>query len=69
MKVRIWDVMTRRVKWVEPHNGIATCGACGRSWDDTIPTWATPAPSGRCPFEGMRRAPKIIANAEGKESK
>jgi len=28
-----------------------TCGACGRTWDDAIPTSWTPAPSGRCPFE------------------
>lgn len=31
--------------------GMATCGACGRSWDDTIPTAWTPSPSARCPFE------------------
>ena len=29
----------------------ATCGTCNRSWDDTISTSVTPAPSGRCPFE------------------
>lgn len=29
----------------------ATCGTCGRSWDDAIPTSWTPAPGGRCPFE------------------
>jgi len=29
----------------------ATCGACGRSWDDTVSTAWTPVPSGRCPFE------------------
>jgi hypothetical protein len=28
-----------------------TCGACGRSWDDSIATSWTPTPSGRCPFE------------------
>lgn len=28
-----------------------TCGTCGLSWDDAIPTSWTPAPSGRCPFE------------------
>lgn len=28
-----------------------TCGVCGRSWDDAIPTSWTPTPSGRCPFE------------------
>lgn len=31
--------------------GIATCGYCGLSWDDTISTGWTPVPSGRCPFE------------------
>lgn len=30
---------------------LATCGTCGRTWDDAVPTATTPAPSGRCPFE------------------
>ena len=30
---------------------LATCGTCGRSWDDGKVTSMTPAPSGRCPFE------------------
>ena len=30
---------------------IATDGACGLSWDDSIITGMTPAPSARCPFE------------------
>ena len=29
----------------------ATCGTCGRTWDDSIITSMTPAPSARCPFE------------------
>jgi hypothetical protein len=29
----------------------ATCGTCGRSWDDGKITSMTPAPGGRCPFE------------------
>jgi hypothetical protein len=29
-----------------------TCGICGRSWDDGFITGRTPAPAGRCPFEG-----------------
>lgn len=29
----------------------ATCGSCGRSWDDSVSTCCTPVPSGRCPFE------------------
>ncbi len=28
-----------------------TCGTCGLSWDDAIPTTWTPVPSARCPFE------------------
>ncbi len=31
--------------------GKATCGVCGRSWDDDKATAWTPAPAGRCPFE------------------
>lgn len=30
---------------------LATCGTCGRAWDDAKPTAYTPTPSGRCPFE------------------
>ncbi len=30
---------------------LATCGHCGRSWDDGIITSMTPTPSARCPFE------------------
>jgi hypothetical protein len=30
---------------------VATCGHCGRSWNDAASTSVTPAPSGRCPFE------------------
>lgn len=32
-------------------NTLATCGTCGRSWDDDIITSMTPAPGARCPFE------------------
>ena len=32
---------------------IATDGYCGLSWDDSIVTDYTPAPSARCPFEGF----------------
>lgn len=38
---------------VEPD--IATDGACGLSWDDSIVTGMTPAPSARCPFEYFHR--------------
>lgn len=30
---------------------MATCGVCGRTWNDALITGWTPAPSGRCPFE------------------
>jgi hypothetical protein len=32
----------------------ATCGTCGRTWDDKHTTSVTPTPSARCPFEGWR---------------
>jgi len=34
---------------------MATCGSCGRSWNDALMTSWTPAPSGRCPFEYWHR--------------
>lgn len=35
-----------------PHAGDAvTCEECGLTWDDSITTSMTPAPSARCPFE------------------
>lgn len=30
-----------------------TCGCCGLTWDDAIPTAYTPAPAARCPFEAF----------------
>lgn len=35
----------------EERRDLATCGTCGRSWDDGISTQWTPTPAGRCPFE------------------
>lgn len=35
-----------------------TCGHCGLSWDDAIPTSWTPAPSARCPFEYFHLYPE-----------
>ena len=29
----------------------ATCGTCGRSWNDAAISSRTPTPSARCPFE------------------
>lgn len=40
-----------RVALAEPGSpGSATCGNCGRTWDNTTPTSVTPAPSALCPF-------------------
>ena len=33
----------------------ATCGSCGRTWEDGISTSVTPTPSARCPFEHWHR--------------
>jgi hypothetical protein len=30
---------------------LATCGHCGRTWDNARISSLTPAPSARCPFE------------------
>lgn len=49
------------VKVIQPDqhdNNTATCGTCGSSWDDSISTEYTPAPSGRCPFEYFHDTPK-----------
>jgi hypothetical protein len=32
-------------------NDVATCGHCGRSWDDSVVSSMTPVPAARCPFE------------------
>lgn len=45
------DFPVKVLKPGEPAKDRATCGNCGRSWDDAIGTELTPAPSARCPFE------------------
>lgn len=35
----------------KPKVDMATCGHCGRTWNDALGTSITPAPSARCPFE------------------
>lgn len=32
-----------------------TCGYCGLSWNDAIPTGMTPTPRARCPFGEFHR--------------
>lgn len=34
---------------------LATCGNCGRTWDDGVITGWTPTPAARCPFEDMHK--------------
>lgn len=45
----------KRYRETHPASIVATCGTCGRSWDDAhiAGPW-TPTPMSRCPFEGMR---------------
>lgn len=45
------DFPVQPLKEGESAKSKATCGHCGLSWDDSIPTAWTPAPSARCPFE------------------
>lgn len=45
------DFPVKVIADTDPAENRATCGTCGRSWDDGIPTSWTPAPSARCPFE------------------
>lgn len=45
------DFTVRPLPEGEEPKGKTTCGHCGLSWDDDIPTSLTPAPSARCPFE------------------
>lgn len=45
------DFPVQPLKPGENPPGKTTCGTCGLSWDDDLPTTWTPTPSGRCPFE------------------
>ncbi len=54
------DFPVQPLKPGQPAGDRATCGTCGLSWDDSLPTEYTPAPGGRCPFEYFhnRQEPK-----------
>jgi len=54
------DFPVKVLKPGEPAKDRATCGTCGRSWDDAIGTEWTPAPSARCPFEYFHAEPEPI---------
>jgi hypothetical protein len=41
----------------------ATCGVCGRSWNDALITGVTPVPSGRCPYEAYHPEPLPLPSA------
>jgi hypothetical protein len=45
-----------------PPQNVATCGACGFSWDDSKSTSLTPAPGARCPNEHNHQAEDGIVN-------
>jgi hypothetical protein len=45
------DVTLRYDEEGYPIIEMATCGACGRRWNDAATSSVTPTPSGRCPFE------------------
>lgn len=55
---------------LQPHEPAlvrATCGFCGRSWDDGISTSRTPTSGGRCPFEDFHEhadAKALLAERE-----
>lgn len=38
---------------------LATCGVCGKTWNDALISSRTPAPSGRCPYEFLH--PALVA--------
>lgn len=42
----------------EPVVAMATCGVCGRSWNDAKLSSLTPVPAGRCPFEYAHNDPE-----------
>ena len=48
---KTWPVKPLRPSDFHKAKDLATCGTCGRSWDDGKVTGSTPAPAGRCPFE------------------
>ena len=45
------DFPVRPVRDPKKAKAPCTCTTCGRTWDDAIATYYTPAPSARCPFE------------------
>lgn len=47
--VEIYDPGAYKARF--PDAVITTCGSCDRSWDDSVVTSVTPAPSARCVFE------------------
>jgi hypothetical protein len=57
------DYAVRPLPEGEEPKGKATCGHCKLSWDDSIATSMTPAPSARCPFEYFHKYPE--ANERG----
>jgi len=70
MKITIpKDFPVRPLKRNQPAEDRATCGTCGLSWDDAIPTSLTPAPAARCPFEEFHDyEPPKLTRAQKREN-
>lgn len=50
------DFPVRPLRTGETGKDPMTCGHCGLTWDDAVPTEYTPTPSARCPFEAFHNA-------------
>lgn len=61
------DFPVRSLRPTDPAKDRVTCGTCERSWDDSIPTSMTPAPSARCPFEEFHEDDEVEEFGEGRE--
>lgn len=47
-------------KELPPGEPTAWCGECGKGWNDDAPSYWTPAPSARCPYEYLHREIKEL---------
>jgi hypothetical protein len=59
------DFPVRPLQGHENANDRATCNVCHLSWDDSIATQYTPAPSARCPFEAFHKQTRKRSDISG----
>lgn len=52
---RVLDPARYLAKTSRTMRDLCTCGACGRTWDDSHVSGVTPTPVARCPFEHLHR--------------